>query len=152
MPVPADSHKELLHQERKSVALPGPGCFSPSSTCTASQAAAEVISVSPGLLELRGGASQGLLQKESPLSAPQFFMPLQPRPQQSLNQLQVTVRSSDPKPLSCPSPLQDCVGVFGDNWALDCVQHRQVFGALHPIPTPSSYPLYLGWNADPSVV
>lgn len=59
MPVPADRHKELLHQERKSVALPGPGCFSPSSTCTASQAAAEVISVLPGLLELREGSKPG---------------------------------------------------------------------------------------------
>lgn len=70
MPVSADSHKELLHQERKSVALPGPGCFSPSSTCTASQAAAEVISVSPGLLEVREGSKPGPAPEGIPTFCP----------------------------------------------------------------------------------
>lgn len=111
MPVPADSHNESLHQERKSVVLPGPRCFSLSSTCTTSQAAAEVISVLPGLLEVKEGSKPGPAPEGIPLfrSLP-FFMPPQPRTQHSLDQLQVTVRSSDPKPLSCPSPLQGCVG------------------------------------------
>lgn len=133
MPVPTDSHNQSLHQERKSVALPGPGGFSWSSACTASQAAAEVISVSPGLLEGRERSKPGPAPEGIPTFCSfQFFMPLQPRPQQLLDQLQVTIRSSEPKPLSCPSPLQGCVG------CLDCMQHRQVFSALHPTPTPTA--------------